>query len=173
MAQWRDTRYALYVGAELAIPFMPVWIWAYASMAPVVVAPPLFLGVARLKRLGWQCTAALLFSCACFLAFPSELGFVREVPDAQPYRQVFEWLFASDRANNLVPSLHVSVSALCLAAFALATPYAPARAVLWAWLAFIMASTVLVHQHHLLDVASGVAVAWLVARLLPLPKSDA
>lgn len=169
LATFRDVVYRIYVEAELAIPFVPEWIWAYGSMFVVVLIAPIFLGPRSLLRLGIQCNGALLISCAVFLAFPGHLGFVREVPDAEPYRQLFEWLFATDRANNLFPSLHVSVSAICLAAYAWSVSSSILRAFLFAWLAAIMASTVLVHQHHLADVAGGVAVAWAVRRFLPMP----
>lgn len=172
LAAQRAVRYRLYLGQELAIPFAPTWIWAYASMAAVIVVPPLFLGTARLKRLGLQVLTALLVSCVVFVAFPGELGFVRVVPDTPPYDTLFTWLFASDRDNNLAPSLHVSVCMICIAAFANATRSKAGRAALWTWLAAIMASTVMVHQHHLLDVASGFALGMLIRLLLPLSDVD-
>jgi membrane-associated phospholipid phosphatase len=53
-----------------------------------------------------------------------------------------------------VPSLHVvfsSVIALACASFA----RPPFRGLLWAWLTLIVLSTVLVHQHHLIDVLAA------------------
>jgi membrane-associated phospholipid phosphatase len=66
-----------------------------------------------------------------------------------------------DAPHNLVPSLHISYSALILAA--LRTPSAPGwvHALLLGWLGLIAVAVVLVHQHHLADVAGGFAVAWI------------
>jgi membrane-associated phospholipid phosphatase len=36
------------------------------------------------------------------------------------------------------------------------------------WLIVLSASTILVHQHHLLDVATGLALAVAVRRMVPL-----
>lgn len=167
----RGGKITLYLPRELGIAFSPVWIWPYASLLLVIAAPPLFLGEARLKRLGLQSLAVLVIASACFFLFPAELGFTRSVPAEAPYRQIFTWLFAVDRPNNLVPSIHVAVSTLCILAFAEATESPAGRFALWAWLAMIAASTVLVHQHHLLDVASGFALACGVRRSLVLPPA--
>jgi membrane-associated phospholipid phosphatase len=161
-----------YLPVELGIPFSPVWIWAYASMFVAIAVPPLFLGEAQLKRLGLQSLAVLLIASACFVVFPAELGFMREVPDASPYRQIFAWLFAIDRPNNLVPSLHVAISTLCIAGFIEATTSFLGRLALWGWLVAITASTVLVHQHHLIDVATGMALAYGVRRCLLLTQAS-
>lgn len=169
LAEQRSVRYRLYFPGELDIPFWPSWIWVYASMLVVVVIPPFFLGVAQVKRLGMQCQAALLAACACFLLFPAELGFVRAIPSEMPYDLIYACLFAADRGNNLVPSLHVAVSTLCLPAYAGVTTSFPGRLALWSWLGAIVASTLLVHQHHLVDVVCGLALAFLVRRWMPLP----
>ncbi|HYH46347.1 MAG TPA: phosphatase PAP2 family protein, partial [Thermoanaerobaculia bacterium] len=62
---------------------------------------------------------------------------------------------------NLLPSLHVTFAVLCVSAF---SPRAPrtVRALLWLWALLIAASTVLIHQHHVLDAVAG----WLLATLL-------
>ena len=59
---------------------------------------------------------------------------------------------------NLVPSLHVAFAAICALAYARARG-AAAALVFGTWAAAIAASTVLLHQHHLVDVATGLALA--------------
>ncbi|SIR60927.1 hypothetical protein SAMN05880592_1394 [Bosea sp. TND4EK4] len=173
IAALRRSKVSLYLPPELGIAFSPVWIWPYASLLLVIVVPALFLGEIRLKRLGQQSMAVLIVASACFVLFPAELGFTRSLPDEAPYRQIFTWLFAMDRPNNLVPSLHVALSTLCIVAFAEAIVSPVGRFALWVWLGMIAAATVLVHQHHLLDVASGFALACGVRRWLPLSSGSA
>jgi membrane-associated phospholipid phosphatase len=70
----------------------------------------------------------------------------------------------ADRMNlqyNLVPSLHVTLSIVCVAAFAARASSTAGRAVLWLWGAAIALSTLLTHEHHVLDAVSG----WLLAVL--------
>jgi membrane-associated phospholipid phosphatase len=67
--------------------------------------------------------------------------------------------------HNLVPSLHVALSVVCIAVYARqARPVG--RALLWLWAAVIGLSTLLLHQHYVLDVATGFALGlagvWLV-----------
>lgn len=169
LAAWRGAQVRLYLPQELAIPFQPTWIWVYASMALVIAVPPLFLGEAKLVRLGLQCLAALLVAAAFFILFPAELGHVRTMPVDFPYDYIFSWLFETDRPNNLVPSLHVAISTLCIAAFAEVSSSRTLRIALLGWLAAIVISTILVHQHHLFDAATGCVLAWIVRRALPFP----
>jgi membrane-associated phospholipid phosphatase len=66
-----------------------------------------------------------------------------------------------DLPHNLVPSLHVTFSALILFSLIDASVLFAAKLALSAWLILICLSTLLVHQHHLLDVAAGLLVARL------------
>ena len=150
---------ALYAASELRIPFVPRLIWAYLSMYALFAAPPFFLEPAGLRTLGRQLTAATLFSGLLFILFPAKLGFARVVPTETLYAGLFSRLFALDLPHNLAPSLHVVFSALISLALCDRARAPWVRAACRAWLALLCASTVLVHQHHLLDVASGLAVA--------------
>jgi membrane-associated phospholipid phosphatase len=153
----------LYLPAELAIPFVPQFVWAYLSMYVLFALPLFVLPKERMPILGRQLIAGSLVSAALFLLLPAELGFPREVPAAAPYGAIFAGIFGVDRPYNLVPSLHVIFStAIALACADVLRP--PARAALLAWLAVIVASTVLVHQHHLIDVAAALAVVFVLRR---------
>lgn len=153
----------LYHPAELAIPFVPQLVWAYLSMNLLFLVPLFVLPAPRMPALGKQLIAGSLVSALCFLLLPAELGFPRAVPAAAPYDAIFAAVFRIDRPYNLVPSLHVIFSAaIALACADAVRP--PARAALLAWLAVIVASTVLVHQHHLLDVGAALAVVFALRR---------
>ena len=152
--------------AELGIPLRPGFIWAYFSMYLLFQMPILFLDTASVRALGRRLVLATLASGTLYLLLPTRLGWPRQVP-AAPYAGIFRWMFGLDRPHNLVPSLHVVYSALIVLALLQATRPWPGRALWITWLLAIGASTVLVHQHHLLDVASGGLLAGLCHRFGP------
>ena len=80
---------------------------------------------------------------------------------------MWEGLFRfADRLNldyNFVPSLHVALSVACIAAFA-RHANRPGRIALWLWATAIALSTLLTHQHHVVDVISGWAVGMIAYR---------
>lgn len=160
----RAMRWRLYLDVERALPFVPELVWAYLSMYLLFVLPPFFLSAAQLAALGRQLIAGTLLGALGFLLLPAELGFLRSVPARPPYDTLFGLMFSLDAPHNLVPSLHVVFSAAITLACAEVAPPAWRRA-LHGWLALIVLSTMLVHQHHLLDVAAALLlVAGLRAR---------
>lgn len=155
----RESVFSLYVSSELAIPFVPEFVWVYLSLYVLFVIPPFFLTSSRMNFLGRQLVAATVFCGLIFLLLPAELGFERTIPDDPFYSALFANLFAVDLPHNMVPSLHVTFSALILFAFIEGQRPSWTKILFGAWLVLICASTVLVHQHHLLDVATGLLVA--------------
>ena len=93
--------------AELAIPFVPQFIWAYLSMYVLFFLPLIFIPTARMPALGKQLIAGTLISAVLFLLLPAELGFVRNGSGAAPYAALYAGIFGIDHPFNLVPSLHV------------------------------------------------------------------
>jgi len=153
----------LYFPAELAIPFIPQFIWPYLSMYILFLLPLFLVPASRMPALGKQLIAGSLVSGMLFLILPAELGFVRQVPEQAPYAAIFAGVFNVDRPYNLVPSLHVIFSAAI--AFACADFARPSiRALLFAWLSVLIASTVFVHQHHLLDIVSALLIVFFLRR---------
>ncbi|HXH40186.1 MAG TPA: Ser/Thr and Tyr protein phosphatase [Thermoanaerobaculia bacterium] len=153
----------LYFTQELAIPFIPQLIWAYLSMYVLFLLPLFFIPAVRMPALGRQLIAGTLVSAVFFLLIPAELGFPREVPAQAPYAAMYARMFGIDRPFNLVPSLHVIYScaiALACADFARGA----VRVAIYGWLAVIVASTLFVHQHHLLDLVSAFAVVAFLRR---------
>ena len=154
----RAQHYALYVPQELALPFWPRWIWLYLSMYVLFLLPPFWLNPPALRRLARELIVATLLAGLVFVLWPAKLGFARVLPDDAFYAKLFAALFSVDLPYNLVPSLHVTYSATIALALMRAVPLW--SRVAWAtWLLAIGASTVLVHQHHVLDVATGVLLS--------------
>jgi membrane-associated phospholipid phosphatase len=68
-------------------------------------------------------------------------------------------VYALDPPYNDFPSLHTSLSAIVAVSWC--RTYRRASVVVAVWCSLIVASTVLIHQHYLADVAGGLIVAWL------------
>jgi hypothetical protein len=128
--------------------------------------PPFFLKVAELTALGKQLIAGTLISGLVFLLVPARLGFVREVPESGLIESIYSTLFAVDMPHNMVPSLHVVFSTLILLALANASAGEQNKILWYGWLMVICASTLLVHQHHLIDVVAGLALAFALRRII-------
>jgi membrane-associated phospholipid phosphatase len=162
----RGTTFSLYIESELSIPFIPEFVWAYLSLYLLFIIPQFFLNPARMDVLGKQLVAATIFCGVIFLLLPARLGFERTVPDDPFYRSIFANMFAVDLPHNMVPSLHVTFSSLILLSLYRAQQANLAKITFGAWLVLICASTVLVHQHHLLDVVTGLLVTATFIRFI-------
>lgn len=157
----RNHQYSLFIEQELNVPFVPEFIWLYLSMYVLFILPPFFLSSRNLKRLAKELILTTCLAGAVFLILPARLGFLRVLPTDSFYHTLFQGLFAVDQPFNLVPSLHVVYSTAIILAIS-TQANTMFRSLLFAWLTLIMASTVLVHQHHLLDVFTGLVLVLLI-----------
>jgi hypothetical protein len=166
----RARRFHLYVSPELNIPFVPQFIWAYLSMYIVFLLPLFLLPAERMPALGKQLIAGTALGGLLFLLLPADLGFVREIPSDGLYTNIYKSIFGIDGPHNLVPSLHVVWScAIILMCADIARPRG--RLLLYIWLGTVVISTVLVHQHHLLDVLAGVFIVLIIRRCYRVPHA--
>lgn len=158
----RTTTFGLYAPFELSLPFVPDLVWVYLSMYVLFLLPAFFLNPSALRRLGQRLVYGTVLSGLFFLLIPGRLGFPREVPTGSLQGAVYRHIFSIDLPHNMAPSLHVVYSALFLLALVQAAPSTWQKSLWWVWLVLISASTVLVHQHHLVDVISGLGLAILL-----------
>ena len=153
-------RVPVHFEAELAIPFVPSMTAAYMSMYALFAAGPFILRTRRELTAAVATLAAIIgIAGIFFLLLPAPLAF-EPVRDEQlgAWTALFRLADDLNLTFNLVPSLHVALSVACAAAFATrATLFA--SVLLWAWVAAIAASTLLIHQHHIVDVVTG----WILA----------
>lgn len=161
----RTDTLALYVPWELTVPFLPSMIWAYFSMYVLFFLPPFVLSTTQLTALGKQLFWGTAIAGITYFVVPSKLGFAREVPADPFYALIYTKLFSIDQPHNMVPSLHIVFTTLLTMAFASASSTAGRKLFFCAWLALIAASTVFVHQHHLVDVSTGFLVAISLRRV--------
>lgn len=156
----RSFRVPIHFPAELAIPFVPAMTLFYMSIYLLFWMAPFVLRTRReFRALVITMAFAILFGGIGFLLFPADLAFA---PPREEDLGIWAGLFHfADKLNltyNLLPSLHVAFAVICVAIFS-ARATVVGRVLLWFWAAMVAASTVLIHQHHLLDVATG----WLLA----------
>lgn len=154
--------HALYLDGELALPFLPEFIWFYLSMYVLFLLPPLFVRAGDMRRLRQTLVWGTLISGAAFVLFPSKLGFARVLPEDAFYAPIYAFLFGIDLPHNMVPSLHVVYSALIVLAIIEGRKSGPLVWSFVVWLGCICVSTLFVHQHHVLDVLAGLVLAWCV-----------
>ncbi len=125
----------------------------------------------ELNLLTKRLVAVTLASGVCFLLFPLQLGLPRPEPEGWT-APLFHALYANDLPYNLAPSLHISLRSLVWVVYG-AHLTGWLRRVTKVWFMLIGVSTLLVWQHHLVDVASGFVMGWVVAAAIPDPRQVA
>jgi membrane-associated phospholipid phosphatase len=158
---------------ERRIPFVPLMIIPYLSI-DLFFAGSFFLcrDRAQLRTHAARIILAIAISAAAFLLFPLRYGWSRPVVGGW-LGMLFVPLNALDRPYNLCPSLHISLRTLLWRIYgACLRERRWARAVLWSWFVLIGLSTLLVYQHHVIDLIGGYLVALLCCRVFPDCPSD-
>lgn len=142
-------------------PFWPLWSLAYISIGPLLAAAALAL---RTPARNLPFLAVLLLQLVagtlCFLAFPVAVMPIPPVAMTDLEAGLFAMADGINLDGNMMPSLHV---AFAISAAWAASPRLswPLRAGMWSWAGAVCASTWLIRQHWLLDVAGGALLAAL------------
>jgi len=154
----RARRVRIHLDAELAMPFVPAFILAYLSLDLVFMLAPFVLRTRRdLQALALTLASVTAVAGLGFLLVPAEPAF--SVQDAGAWSGLFEVSRMMALRYNMVPSLHVALSCVCLAAYA-SRRSGVVRLFLGVWGAAIALTTLLTHQHHVIDVITGLILAW-------------
>jgi membrane-associated phospholipid phosphatase len=147
-----------------AVPFVPWTIVPYLSIVGFFVAS-FFVGSGRrglqlhLVRLALLMALALL----CYAAFPLRFAFER--PGTGDWTApLFAVLTMVDLPYNRAPSLHIGMLVLLWLRLAPRCG-SVARLLLAAWFVLIGVSVLTTWQHHVIDIAAGLAVAAIAAAL--------
>ena len=161
---------SLYLPWERQIPFVPSLIVPYMSIDLIfVLCFFLCRNHYELISLSWRIGFAVVVSALCFLLFPMKFGFERPVVDG-----AFSFLFfvhSVDLPYNQCPSLHISIAMILWDVLRRRLQGRPLQNILvTVWFVLIAASTVLVFQHHVIDVAGGVIVGLLSWYLFPFDR---
>lgn len=151
---------------ERHVPFVPELIVPYWSL------DLLFIGAfflprtrAELRLLGTRIFTIITLSCICFLLWPLKFDLPRPIPTGwtEPF---FRALYVNDLPYNLAPSLHIGLRCIFWITYGRHMRGWLRSAMRW-WFILIGASTLLVWQHHLMDVVTGFLMAYAIVALLP------
>lgn len=154
---------------ERHIPFVPEMVIPYWSL-DLFFCGAFFLCTSRveLDLLTKRLLAVIILSGACFLLFPLKMGVDRPVPSGWT-APLFQALYHNDLPYNLAPSLHISLRSLIWVFYG-------AHLTGWlrkagkVWFMLIGVSTLLIWQHHVIDVATGFLMGWFVTALIRDPR---
>jgi membrane-associated phospholipid phosphatase len=168
----RSERARIHLDAELKIPFVPEFIFAYRSLDLLLFFSPFVLRTRdEIRALVLALFIVTGIAGVCFLLLPAE-------PAYAPHAVHGFWsdIFAFNQQivlrYNMVPSLHVALSTVALAAYG-TNRGVWGRGLLAAWGLGIALSTLLTHQHHVLDVVTGFLLGWAAYHLVYLRRLHA
>jgi protein-tyrosine phosphatase/membrane-associated phospholipid phosphatase len=145
------------------IPFVPGLIVPYMSIDLFFVAAPFLCRNARERHVfARRVVFSVLVAAAFFLLVPLKLAW----PERPHVRGLFGDLVEAsctaplvmEYPHNLFPSLHVALCLILAELYGRHTRGA-LRVVSYSWFVLVGVSTVLTWQHHLVDVAGGLALA--------------
>jgi hypothetical protein len=170
-ASHRQGTATLQAAWERGIPFVPAAIAVYFSIALVFALPVFALderGLTKMARAFALCTCV---AGLVFVVLPFRIGFERPALVAG-FESIYAALYRFDAPFNTVPSLHIAYSTLILWTLAWRTASQAGRLALAGWWLAICASVLLVHQHHVADVAGGIALGGACAGWLLFRRRD-
>ena len=170
LASQNQNRYEMYMDWELSIPLVPWMILVYLSYVGVFLLLPFIMKSGySIICLAYGFLTAILVSTFVFVTFPGELGYHR--PEfVAGFNLLFQTLYEVDKPHNLYPSLHVTFSSLTAFGMMQQVKVRWFRFAISAWAVLIAASVVLVHQHHLFDIATGLMLALFCYQFVYLPS---
>jgi hypothetical protein len=158
---WRGPSASIITQTEWdrSIPFWPGWVWLY--LFPYLIGP-VVVGLLSPETFAWYVRRGIPLVATSLLIFilvptrtvrPDATG-IGDGITADLYRNIAA---VDGPAANAAPSLHVSLT--CLLAVALFIDFPRWRVVSLLGVSVVWLSTLLTHQHHLIDVVSGITLA--------------
>ncbi len=154
--------YKLYFEFERDIPMVPWMVYIYQSFALLIVITYFSIkSPQKIKAYSISFMSSCGIAAVFFILFPTELGFSR-TENIEGYEFMYNLLHMIDKPHNLAPSLHITYSAL--GAYVLSSEIQSKflKRMIWLWFLLICSSIVLVHQHHLFDIFSGILLSYFV-----------
>ncbi|TXT37999.1 MAG: Ser/Thr and Tyr protein phosphatase (dual specificity) [Comamonadaceae bacterium] len=166
LTQLPDRSIHLLLEWEKSIPLIPWMIWPYLSLFSLYALPLLHMNEHDMKQLSRQSVVAILVAGIFFISIPTKIGFSPVVVTGL-HESIFRLIASVDTPFNLVPSLHVAGATLVVLGCVKRVGIGLAR-IYQIWLATLMISTVLVHQHHIIDAFAGFILALTIRRAIPI-----
>ncbi|MBM71248.1 MAG: hypothetical protein CL847_00490 [Crocinitomicaceae bacterium] len=153
-----NDRAQMYFQWELEIPLIPGFILLYTSFYFL-----LLLGFwtcktkVDLQNLSVQMVVCAIIAAFVFVASPAELGYTRS-EETGLFKPIYDLLFSLDKPTNLYPSLHIAFSYVATWFVLGQTRRVIFKLFFLIWFVGICCSVILVHQHHLFDVVTGLVL---------------
>jgi len=155
---------------DALIPVVPVFVIPYVSLQPFIYATLVIFLLVRTRLFQSVCLAMIF---AWFVSYGFYYFMQTEVirpvlTGTDTFTNMIKAVYASDNPFNDFPSLHTSLSTImAIHWFRIDRRLGIVIAI---WTALIVASTVLVKQHYVPDIASGLLLAfgasWLAMRIV-------
>lgn len=154
---------------ERNIPFIPEMVIPYWTLDLFFIGS-FFICSSKieLNLLTKRLITVTVLSGLCFLLFPLKMGIERPNPEGWT-APLFHALYHNDLPYNLAPSLHISLRSLIWVFYG-AHLTGISRRLVKIWFILIGVSTLLVWQHHVIDVATGFLMGWFVTALVRDPR---
>ena len=154
----RAGRVPIHMAWELDMPLIPGFMLAYVSIYGLFLLMPFGLRQRKeIDRLVQDQAVVIALAGLGFLVLPADLAYAAP-QDLGHWEKLFRWADQLNLDHNLVPSLHVALSVVC-AEHLTARVGRSTQWLLRGWALLIAISTLLTHQHHVLDVVAGYALA--------------
>jgi len=153
-------------GTQLSLPLDRLIPLFPAAVVPYILADTLIIGLpvwaafrtkpGEFESYAFSFLTATGISYAVYILFPT-FAARPEITSNDIFSQALRLLFQADKAYNAAPSGHAVFTTLAYLYLAKWKPY---RRLLWLAAAIVMlASAVLIKQHNILDLISGIALA--------------
>src|SRR5271157_3851877 len=155
---------------DAALPVVPIFVIPYVSLNPFVYATLVLFLLFRTRIFQSACLAMLVtwFISFGFYYFLQSEVLRPALIGTDLLTRMIQNVYAGDNPYNDFPSLHTSISTILAIHWFRFDRRIGIVAALWA--VFVVASTVLIKQHYVADVASGLLLAfgasWLFNRLI-------
>lgn len=182
--------YSLTNARAASLPALDTWAWEWEQHIPLVdwmivpymsidlffVATPFICGSRReIRILGRRMALAILAAGLIFWLWPLRLALGRQEVEGF-LGPAYAFLHGFDQPHNLFPSLHVTLMFIIRWTWHRKVG-GRTRTLLHIWFALISLSTLLTHQHQVIDLLGGLILALLVFYAIPtgsirVPDSD-
>ena len=160
---------SFFMGWEKEIPFIPSFIIPYIS-SDLLFCIAFLLPYTRLELriLALRVFFIICFSVLCFILFPLQFSF------SKPHSESFSFLFRllqADLPFNQLPSLHISFTIVLYASMFKYLSYW-LKVFVGFWFLLVAVSTLVVYQHHFIDIPSGAVVGLFALYLFSKKKQN-
>ena len=154
----RADRVRIHLDSELSIPYVPAFLPIYRSIDVMFLLGPFILRRRpEVRALTLTLGIVSAIGGVGFLLLPAAPAYPPQ--DAGVWQPLAAWNQRIVLTYNMVPSLHVALSIVTLSAYGSHCGKL-GKVLLTSWAAAIALSTLLTHQHHLLDVLTGAILGW-------------